>query len=91
MEQPELKIDELFDLLANKIKIDGKVEVDVMDILSKRFDLLEQDIVLKQRKRFEQLEVEVKILLEQKALNGGNNQITVKQLKSIMDMTKKGV
>lgn len=91
MEQPELKIDELLDLLANKIKIDGKVEVDVMDILSKRFDLLEQDIVLKQRKRFEQLEVEVKILLEQKALNGGNNQITVKQLKSIMDMTKKGV
>ena len=61
---PEFKIDELFDLLANKIKIDGKVEVDVMDILSKRFDLLEQDIVLKQRKRFEQLEVEVKILLE---------------------------
>jgi hypothetical protein len=73
MELPELKVDELIDLLINKVKIDNKVEIDVSDILTKRFELLEQDIVLKQRRRFEQLEVEVKVLLEQKALNGGNN------------------
>jgi len=56
-------------------------------MVNKRTELLDQDIVLKQRKRFEQLEEEVKILLEQKALNGGNKAITNKQLKQIMEMT----
>lgn len=91
MELSEFKVEELIDLLVNKVKIDVKIEQDVSEILSKRVDLLEQDIVLKQRKRFEQLEIEVKILLEQKALNGGNNRISQKQLKKIMEMTNKGV
>ena len=80
MELPDLltQLEGLVDLLANKVKIDQKIEIDVMDILSRRNELLDQDIVLKQRKRFEQLETEVKILLEQKALNGGNKQITTK-------------
>jgi len=43
----------LVDLLANKVKIDQKIEVDVLDIMSRRNELLDQDIVLKQRKRFE--------------------------------------
>ena len=64
MELPESKIDELFDLLANKVKISEKIEVTVMELIKNRFELLEQDVVLKQRRRFEQLEVEVKILLE---------------------------
>ena len=87
MELPEIKIDELLDMLVNKIKIAASIETDVNELIAKRVDYLDKDIVLKQRKRFEQLEEEVKILLEQKALNGGNRGKTNKQLKQIMDMT----
>jgi hypothetical protein len=88
MELPDFKIEELYDLLVNKIKIAPSIEDQVLELIKNRVELLKKDIVLKQRKRFEQLEEEVKILLEQKALNGGNKGITNKQLKSIMEMTQ---
>ena len=88
MELPDFKIEELYDLLVNKIKISPSIEDQVLELMKNRVELLKKDIVLKQRKRFEQLEEEVKILLEQKALNGGNKGITNKQLKSIMEMTQ---
>lgn len=91
MEQPDFKNEEVYELLLNKVKISEAIETDVLELMSKRVELLDQDVVLKQRKRFEQLEEEVKILLEQKALNGGNKQITNKQLKAIMEMTQQGV
>jgi hypothetical protein len=91
METPDFKVDEIFDLLVNKVKIGANIEDDVQEMITKRTELLDQDIVLKQRKRFEQLEEEVKILLEQKALNGGNKAITNRQLKQIMEMTQQGV
>lgn len=47
MEMPEFKIDELIDLLTNKVKISEKIEVDVVELIKNRFDLLEQDVVLK--------------------------------------------
>jgi len=78
MEMPDFKVDEIMDLLVNKVKIGQSIEEEVQELLTKRQELLDQDIVLKQRKRFEQLEEEVKILLEQKALNGGNKAITNK-------------
>lgn len=91
MELPDFKVDEIYELLLNKVKIADNIQQDVQDMIKNREDLLDKDIVLKQRKRFEQLEEEVKILLEQKALNGGNKGITNKQLKSIMEMTQQGV
>ena len=87
MELPDFKVEELFDLLVNKVKIASPIEDEVNEMMTNRLSLLNQDIVVKQRKRFEQLEEEVKILLEQKALNGGNKGITNKQLKQIMEMT----
>jgi hypothetical protein len=62
-----------------------------MDLLSGRVTNLNQDIVVKQRQRFELLEDKVKTLLEQKALSDGNNQVTVKQLKRIVDDTEEGI
>lgn len=88
---PDFKVDEILDLLLNRVKIGASIEDEVQEMINKRTELLDQDIVLKQRKRFEQLEEEVKILLEQKALNGGNKVITNKQLKQIMEMTQQGV
>jgi len=41
MELPELKMDELNDLLVNKVKIDSKIEADVMELIKNRFELLE--------------------------------------------------
>jgi hypothetical protein len=64
METPEFKIEELYDLLLNKVKIGPEIEDDVQQMIQNRYGLLDKDIVLKQRKRFEQLEEEVKILLE---------------------------
>jgi hypothetical protein len=78
MELPDFKVEELFDLLVNKVKIAPPIEDEVNEMMTNRLQLLDQDIVVKQRKRFEQLEEEVKILLEQKALNGGNKGITNK-------------
>lgn len=64
METPEFKIEELYDLLLNKVKIGPEIEDEVQEMIQNRHGLLDKDIVLKQRKRFEQLEEEVKILLE---------------------------
>jgi hypothetical protein len=64
MELPDSKVDELIDLLQNKIKIGTPIEDEVNEMITNRLELLEKDVVLKQRKRFEQLEEEVKILLE---------------------------
>lgn len=52
---------------------------------SDRFECLDQDIVKKQRKRFEILEERVKQMLEQKSLNGGDTKFNTKQLKDLMD------
>ena len=64
METPEFKIEELYDLLLNKVKVGPEIEDEVQQMIQNRYGLLDKDIVLKQRKRFEQLEEEVKILLE---------------------------
>lgn len=47
MELPEIKIDELLDMLVNKIKIAASIESDVNELLAKRVDYLDKDIVLK--------------------------------------------
>jgi hypothetical protein len=53
MELPDVKVDELIDLLSNKIKIGTPIEDEVNDMIARRLELLDQDVVLKQRKRFE--------------------------------------
>jgi len=47
MELPEIKIDELLDMLVNKIKIASSIESDVNELIAKRVDYLDKDIVLK--------------------------------------------
>jgi hypothetical protein len=53
MELPEFKVDEIYELLQNKIKINVNIESEVGEMITSRADLLEKDIVLKQRNRFE--------------------------------------
>ena len=45
----------------------------MISILGKRIEHLENDVVTKQRSRFELLEARVKELLEERALSGGGN------------------
>lgn len=56
--------------------------------MDQRLTNLDNDIVIKQRDRFAQLEKNVKVMLERKALNGGNNQITPAQLQKILQQTR---
>lgn len=53
MEQPDFKVEEVYDLLLNKVKIAESIETDVIELMTKRVQLLDSDVVLKQRKRFE--------------------------------------
>jgi len=41
MELPEFKVDELADLLTSKVKINEKIESDVLEHIKNRFELLE--------------------------------------------------
>lgn len=53
MELADFKLDEILDLLATKVKIAPNIEEGINQMLKTRISLLEQDIVMKQRKRFE--------------------------------------
>jgi len=83
---PEFTVDQILDALQTKLK--NPDNTDVLELLKNRIANLVDDVVLKQRTRFKQLEEKVKIMLEQKSLNGGNNQITPAQLKKILSDTK---
>ena len=91
MEIPETDIDELSELLAGKVQIQEDSIEEVIELLKGRVDNLNQDIVVKQRQRFELLEDKVKTMLEKKALSDGNNQVTTKQLKQIMSDTEESI
>jgi hypothetical protein len=54
------------------------MEEGVMGLLNARKENLNQDIVVKQRKRFMILEEKVKQMLESRTLSGGENRITSK-------------
>jgi len=82
MEMPEFTVDQILDALQTKLKNPDNTEV--LELIKNRIVNLVDDVVLKQRTRFKQLEEKVKIMLEQKSLNGGNNQITAAQLKKIL-------
>lgn len=41
MESPDFKIEELFDLLVNKVKIASPIEDEVNHLMTSRLDLLE--------------------------------------------------
>lgn len=47
MEMPDFKVDEIMDLLVNKIKVGQSIEDEVQEMINKRVELLDQDIVLK--------------------------------------------
>jgi len=47
MELPDFKVDDVYDLLLNKVKIAPNIEADVVELMTKRAELLDQDIVLK--------------------------------------------
>lgn len=84
MEMPEFTLEVIIESLA-KIKVGEDTDQQIQDMIEKRLSNLDSDIVIKQRDRFAQLEEKVKIMLERKALNGGNNsQITPAQLQRIM-------
>lgn len=87
MEDPQFTTDQIIEALA-KIKFDEATEDLIKELIDSRIRNLDEDIVIKQRERFQQLEEKVKIMLEQKALNGGNNQITPAQLQKILYATK---
>lgn len=52
MEIPDFKVEEILDLLVNKVKITAPIEDEVNAMIQSRMQLLEQDVVVKQRKRF---------------------------------------
>jgi hypothetical protein len=93
MEQPDTNLEELAEILDAKIKTAPESTEGVLKILENRLSNLDQDIVVKQRHRFEMLENKVKTMLEQKALSDGNGQVqvTAKQLKQIMVETEEGI
>lgn len=78
MEQPETDLDELAKILNDSIRMNPTDLEKNLEILEKRTENLDSDIVVKQRQRFELLEEKVKTLLEERTLSGGNNQITTK-------------
>ena len=93
MEQPDTNLEELAEILDSKIKTAPESTEGVLKILENRLSNLDQDIVVKQRHRFEMLENKVKTMLEQKALSDGSGQVqvTAKQLKQIMAETEEGI
>lgn len=78
LELPEANFDEISDLMSSKVKVSEEVLEKIDSLLAARIENLDSDVVVKQRARFELLEEKVKQMLEQKALSGGNNQITTK-------------
>ena len=85
---PDVNLDELAELLENKISASDEIQEDVLQLLAKRGENLENDRVEKQRKRFELLEEKIQKRLEQKSL-GGN--FTGVQTKKLQKMTEGGV
>jgi hypothetical protein len=78
MELPETDLNELNDTLNTKVKVDLTAEEGVITLLKNRIENLNQDIVVKQRSRFQILEEKVKEMLEKRTLSGGENKITTK-------------
>ena len=78
MELPETDLNELNDTLNIKVKVDHATEEGVITLLKNRIENLNQDIVVKQRSRFQILEEKVKEMLERRTLSGGENKITTK-------------
>ena len=72
MELPETDLNELNDTLNTKVKVDHATEEGVITLLKNRIENLNQDIVVKQRSRFQILEEKVKEMLEQ-----NNNKIII--------------
>jgi hypothetical protein len=60
MELPETDLNELNDTLNTKVKVDLTAEEGVITLLKNRIENLNQDIVVKQRSRFQILEEKVK-------------------------------
>ena len=52
MEIPDFKVEEILDLLVNKVKIAAPIEDEINSMIQSRLQLLDQDVVIKQRKRF---------------------------------------
>jgi len=59
---PEFTVDQILDALQTKLK--NPDNTDVLELLKNRIANLVDDVVLKQRTRFKQLEEKVKIMLE---------------------------
>ena len=59
MEMPDVNLDELAEILENKITASDEIQEDVLQLLLKRGENLENDRVEKQRKRFELLEEKI--------------------------------
>ena len=78
MENPETDLEELQRILTETVRTNPDDMLPVLDINDNRKKNLDQDIVVKQRQRFELLEEKVKTLLEERTLSGGSNQITAK-------------
>lgn len=78
MELQETDLEELAKILDESVRVSPEDMLAVLEILDKRTENLDEDIVVKQRQRFELLEEKVKTLLEERTLSGGNNQITNK-------------
>ncbi len=78
MENPETDLEELQRILTETVRTNPDDMLSVLDINDNRKKNLDQDIVVKQRQRFELLEEKVKTLLEERTLSGGSNQITAK-------------
>ena len=56
---PDVNLDELAEILENKITASDEIQEDVLQLLLKRGENLENDRVEKQRKRFELLEEKI--------------------------------
>jgi len=52
MEIPDFKVEEILDLLVNKVKIAAPIEDEINSMIQSRLQLLDQDVVIKQRRRF---------------------------------------
>lgn len=73
MELPESNMQEVAEFLNTKLQITCEEYQPILDSVEKRVQNLNEDVVVKQRKRFEILEEKVKEMLEQKTLSGGQN------------------
>ena len=73
MENPETDLEELGKILSETVRTNAEDMLPILEILDNRKSNLDQDIVVKQRQRFELLEEKVKTLLEERTLSGGSN------------------